>query len=244
MKRTIYAIEISGVCNLGCSYCPYRLKQRARGLMSQKTIYRIMDLIKNGHMLANKPLHLHLFGEPMIHSGFEQIAKEIKAICKDVSFSTNGTKISKRRAASIAKVGFESVTISPHKPVAAEWAYNALKKYGVNVVMHGGPDHNWAGQVDNPVLWGTGCEFAYYNKVVVHWDGDVAVCCISDSKEGVIGTVWDSDIADREHKAISLCSSCHLTRPERREEDHGNEEETRKTANTEDNATNREAMSF
>lgn len=181
--------------------------------MSDATLRQTLKWIEKGALSAHNPLYLHLFGEPLLHQGFERLAEQVKGVWPHVSFSTNGTKLNRKRARAIGKVGFEYVTVSPHKPMAAQWAFETLKSLGVATVMHGGPDHNWAGQVDYKVKWQAPCEFYEDKKVVVHWDGDVSVCCIPDSKEGVIGTVWDKDLAEREHKRISMCASCHLQRP-------------------------------
>ena len=181
--------------------------------MSERTLYQTLNWIEKGLLVAHTPLYLHLFGEPLLHPRLTWLATEVKKVWPYISFSTNGTKLNKQRATAIAKVGFQYVTISPHKPMAAQWAFQLLKALGVNVVMHGGPDHNWAGQVDHEVMWQDECEFARDKKVVVHWDGDVSVCCIDDSKEGVIGTVFDRDLPDKIHKQIPLCKTCHLKRP-------------------------------
>lgn len=212
MLKTIYAIEISGICNLQCSYCPYGLHQRARGLMDRNTLERVVDLISSGTLQAGSPLHLHLFGEPLLHPQFLAMARRIKEVATRISFSTNGTKIDYRVAQRMAEVGFAYVTVSPHDKQTALKAAYLLRARGVRTNIHPGPDHNWGGQVDHKVKWWNGCEFCQDLKVVVRWNGDVAVCCISDGPEAVIGTVWDEDLKDREHKEIELCKTCHLKR--------------------------------
>jgi len=212
MIEMLYAIEVSGVCNLRCSYCPYHKGQRERGLMTWETLKKTMSLVEAGHLEASRPLHLHLFGEPMLHPEFEEMAKHVKRIWPHISFSTNGVKIDDARAKKIADVGFSWVTVSPHEKQTALKAAFLLRAQNVKVVLHGGPDHNWGGQVENPVKWKGNCEFSQFNKIVVRWNGDAAVCCIDDGPSAVIGTVWDADLLEKEHRAIPLCGTCHLKR--------------------------------
>lgn len=212
MIEMLYAIEISGVCDLGCSYCPYHKQQRDRGLMDWPTLEKTMSWVAAGLLQANRPLHLHLFGEPLLHPEFESMAKYVKRTWPHISFSTNGVKLDAGRAKKIAEVGVSWVTVSPHDKRAAMKAAFLLRGQKVKVTLHDGPDHGWGGQVDHPVKWNGGCEYAAHNKIVVRWNGDVAVCCIDDGPEAVIGTVWDADLLDKEHKVISLCSTCHLKR--------------------------------
>jgi len=207
-----YAIEVSGVCNMACSYCPYRLQQRKRGLMDMETVERVCKLIETREVGASVPLFLHLFGEPMLHPKFMEIAEKFKAVWPWISFSTNGTGMNYRTAHELKEIGFQWITVSPHDPERAWKAFYILKAAGNNVRMHGGPDHNWAGQVDHLVKWKAPCEFEAENKVVVRWNGDIAVCCITDSGEGVIGSIWDQDLREKELPEIELCKTCHLRR--------------------------------
>ena len=217
MIEEIYAIEISGVCNGNCSYCPYPLQQRDRGFMSVETLKQTLSWIETGKLRAGRPLHLHLFGEPMLHPDFLTMARMVKEVWPYISFSTNGTGISYAVGQLMKEIGFDWITVSPHDAGKAYAAYCLLKATKNEVGMHGGPDHNWAGQVNHEVKRRAPCEFALFNKVVVRWNGDVAVCCITDNQEGVIGTVWDKDLPEKEHVAIPMCATCHLERHQNNE---------------------------
>jgi len=212
MLKILYALELIGVCNLRCSYCPYGKMARDRGVMHQETFLQVLNLMKAKAFTCDMPLHLHLFGEPMISSKFEDMAIEIKKIWPFLSFSTNGHFIDEARAQGLKKIGFQWITVSPHDPPMAFEAYKTLRDAGCNVMLQGGPDHNWAGQVENEVTWGTECEFERHNKFVIRWNGDVALCCITDSEQGVVGTIWDKDVFETEHTAFPLCHTCHEDR--------------------------------
>lgn len=214
MIKIIYTLEISGVCNLGCVYCPYRLYQRSRGLMSMETLSKTLDLIRSGKMTANKPLFLHLFGEPLMHDRFEEMAREVKKEVDHISFSTNGIRVTKERARVLADIGFSYVTVSPHLPSEAMAGADILTGAGIDVKVHGGPDHTWGGQVSEApqTMWHGRCEFKEKDKVVIRWNGDVAVCCIDDSDSAVIGSVHDENVEQLEHRGIPLCKTCHLGR--------------------------------
>lgn len=208
----LYAIEVSGVCNLACDYCPYRLQQRKRGFLSPETLNRILYLLDTGEMKVHLPLFLHLFGEPMMHPQFIEIASRIKEVIRDISWSTNGFGVTMTKAEEIAQLAPSWITISPHKPATAKAAEYFLKAVGVKVRMHGGPDHNWAGQISHDVKWSESCNFTDYDMVVIRWNGDVAQCCISDSDQGIIGSIWDKDLKYRKRGFFELCKTCHLKR--------------------------------
>lgn len=212
--KTIYALEISGLCNMVCDYCPYRLHQRKRGLMSWETLERIFYWVDKG-LRWNRPLHLHLFGDPLLHPQFAEMARVIWQRYKTpLSFSTNGKALTPAMADKLAIVPWKYITLSPHDKEAAEKAMYSLGSRGVKLQWHGGPDHNWAGQVEHEIQWRWQCEFAMYGKMVVRWNGDIAMCCITDGPQGVIGSIWDDDLLSKENVSFELCEQCHLTRDE------------------------------
>lgn len=212
MIEKIYAIEISGICNLSCSYCPYHKGGRKRGLMTWDTLNRTLEWFQFGILQPDSVVHLHLFGEPMMHPSFESIVEKVRSIVPRVSFSINGTNLNYKRAKRLAEIDIAWITVSPHDGTMATSAYYLLRAAGNNVLMHGGPDHSWGGQIDHPVKWQGICEFELEQKAVVRWNGDVAVCCITDNHQGVIGTVWDEDLPEKDIAEIPLCQTCHLKR--------------------------------
>jgi len=180
--------------------------------MSMATLEQTMSWLDKGMKYAI-PLHLHLFGEPLMHSEFVNMAKWIQETYHPkvpLSFSTNATLVTPQWANKLATVDWAWITLSPHEPWAVAKALVSLQSRGIKVEQQGGPDHGWAGQVEHPNEWRTRCEFEGHGKVVVRWNGDVALCCITDGPEGVIGTVWDEDLMEKEHMAFELCEKCHM----------------------------------
>lgn len=212
MIPKLYAIEVSGVCNMACDYCPYSKQQRARGLMTWKTVDRIVELLRSGDVTAHVPLFLHLFGEPLLHPDFFDMAAKIKSSWPAISFSTNCLALDYVAAEKISRLGVSWVTVSQHAPMAAAFATTLLKSRGVRVAEQAGPDHSWAGQVERANDWSGPCEFERDNMVVVRWNGDVATCCITDSAAGLVGSVYSKKILFGQLKPFSLCSTCHLKR--------------------------------
>lgn len=160
----------------------------------------------------NEPLHVHLFGEPLLHPEFVEMVSWIQTrFDAKLSFSTNCILLNSDWANKLMAVKWDWITLSPHSPKDVAKAAIALQARGIKALHQGGPDHNWAGQVDHVVKWKMPCEFARFGKVVVRWNGDVALCCITDNEKGMIGTVWDDDLLEREHKEFELCNNCHLT---------------------------------
>jgi hypothetical protein len=180
--------------------------------MEWATLERILEWFENGKIEPDNPLHLHLFGDPMVYPDFEAMAKRVKEVCPHISFSTNGHNLDFERGHRLKEIGFDYITVSPHDMNRAISALYLLRGCGIETVMQNGPDHNWAGQVDHLSLWRMPCEFEYMQKAVVRWNGDVAVCCITDGPQGVIGTVWDEDLPEKELEAFELCKTCHLVR--------------------------------
>jgi hypothetical protein len=196
--------------------------------MNLRTLEAIIRWIEKGQISAHEPLFLTLFGEPLLFGKFVEYARRLKEVAPLISFSTNGTHLTGKLADEIASVGFAWVTVSPHDKMAATWASRLLMERGVNVTLHKGPDHNWAGQVKREADWSAPCEFAADDMVVVHWDGDVAVCCVLDNKNGVIGTVFDEDLPEKLHRPTSFCEACHLQYLRKGEKANGERETDKK----------------
>jgi hypothetical protein len=182
--------------------------------MDDETLERIFYWVDRG-LNFDKPVHLHLFGEPLLHPRFAEMAAEIwRRYRPKMSFSTNGKALTPRLADKLATIRWAWITLSPHDEETARNAAHSLSARQVMINWHGGPDHNWAGQVNHEVKWRYGCEFALLGKMVVRWNGDLAACCITDGPEGVIGSVWDNDVLEKTNEPFELCAGCHLTRDE------------------------------
>jgi MoaA/NifB/PqqE/SkfB family radical SAM enzyme len=180
--------------------------------MEWKTLNRLLWWIETERLVPDTLIHLHLFGEPLMHPRFDEMAARVAQVCPRLSFSTNGILLGERWAKKLSQVNFDYITISPHTLSTKELneRLRLLDEHGLTSNIHGGPDHNWAEQVEHDVLWNAVCEFGRSGKVSVRWNGDVVLCCITDNDQGVIGNVFDEDLDEKEHAAFDLCKSCHL----------------------------------
>ncbi len=211
--RSVYAVEISGVCNLEsqCAHCPMYTgdgsrRNRKRGLMSKETYKRALYWVEK----LDKPdaLALHNFGEPLIHKHFDEWALEFSKLAP-VTMSTNAVFLDERWADRLAKVPWAWISLSPWDLKARDRAAKLLLERGIQHSFPEGITHNWAGQARGPsdVLF-KGCPFLDKGKSVIRWDGSVTSCCITDREEDSVGTVRQEP-----HnvfvKGYDICSSCH-----------------------------------
>lgn len=124
-------IEITNVCNLGCTFCPKT--SRTPELMS-------FDLFK--HAIAeSKPLSkevtLHLMGEPTLHPKFKEFLDHAAQEEVSINLTTNGTRIKEKfdvlLTPSIKKINFSIHSIKNNytKEKTAEFLHNimAFTKY-------------------------------------------------------------------------------------------------------------------
>lgn len=107
MKR-IY-IEITNKCNLSCSFCP--VNNRIKKEMSVEEFEYILKQTSS----ITPFLYLHVQGEPLFHSKFNQILTICDSCHQHVQLVTNGTYISKYpmlyKHSSIRKISFSLQSI-------------------------------------------------------------------------------------------------------------------------------------
>lgn len=209
--RRIYAVEISGVCNLEskCTWCPMHKRPRARqrGLMSESTVDRALLWVQAlGKVDA---LALHVFGEPLLHPRFDEYAKRFAEVTA-ITMSTNGTYLDEKWADRLARIPWAWISVSPWDASAAARAIELLSARDIKVGLPPGATHDWAGQarIDGESVVGSGCEFLQHAKAVIRWDGGVASCCVSDRAEDSLGDIF-GDALPSMH-GYSLCETCHL----------------------------------
>lgn len=186
--------------------------------MEWATLEQLLKWADDNGLEFDNPTHLHLFGEPLLHREFAEMAAAIGQVAPSISFSTNMRNLTRAWAKRLSQAKFTYVTLSPHAIIEDEPKVSVLYRIersrqllhaeGIPTTIHGGPDHDWAGQVTNPATWAAQCEFSREGKIVVRWDGSVAQCCITDSEKGVIGSVYERELA--EPKPFELCETCHL----------------------------------
>jgi MoaA/NifB/PqqE/SkfB family radical SAM enzyme len=83
-------IEVAGLCNAACAYCPLTCYKRERqgGLMEMETFERLEP-----HFASAGLVYLQGWGEPLLHPRFWEMARRAKASGARVGFTTNGTRL-------------------------------------------------------------------------------------------------------------------------------------------------------
>lgn len=214
--QSVYAVEIAGACNLEaqCPQCPMhtRPRYRKRGLMSDDTVARSLyyvERLRENH----ETLHLHVFGEPLLHPKFDEHAAKFAKLMP-ISVSTNGVLLDEKWADRLAKIPWAWITVSPWDGEAMIRAGRLLEERKIPTRYQTQVSHNWAGQSkDGPAgkkLF-SGCPFLARRKCVIRWDGSLATCCISDREEDTIGHI-SAEPETIEVRSYSLCDTCHHAR--------------------------------
>lgn len=208
---TVFAVEISGACNLEsfCSWCPMhnRPRSRKRGLMDDATVKRSLYWVNK--LPRKEFLHLHNFGEPLLHPKFDEIALEFSKL-NHVTFSTNAVFLDEKWADRLAKIPWAWISVSPWKPEAVDPAIKLLTERNIPIARPPGITHNWAGQ---SVIGPTGkifnnCPFLIEAKPVIRWNGDLVSCCISDREEDAIGHI-NREPEEIKIRGYDICAGCH-----------------------------------
>ena len=100
-------VEITNICNLNCSFCSKSFLPKKE--MSPSEFKIVLDKIKN----YTESIYLHVKGEPLLHSKFD----EILSICDEekikVSITTNGTLLEKRKDI-LLKHHIKQINVSLH----------------------------------------------------------------------------------------------------------------------------------
>lgn len=209
--KYLYAVEVSGACNLEatCKWCPMhnRPRSRPRGLMSDDTVKRALHWASK--LRRVEALALHVFGEPLLHPRFPEIALEFAKV-NHITMSTNGVLMTPQWADKLAVIPWAWISISPWNLSAMHKSWLLLAERGIKCLPAPGVTHSFATQAEGPkVDIFTGCEFLMNNACVIRWDGSIATCCISDREEDAIGHV-SQEPEEMEIRKYEICDSCHM----------------------------------
>lgn len=119
-------IETTSRCNLNCVTClkpAYSEIWQHRDLdkaLFQRVVKEIEDIKPN--------VHLQGWGEPLVQDNFLGYVKTLKDLDFSVTFTTNGTLMTRRLAADIIEFGIDGVTFSMAGATAA--THDELRGYG------------------------------------------------------------------------------------------------------------------
>lgn len=211
--KFIYAIEVSGLCNLKCSYCPHPSSKIKKGLMTLSTFKKSLDLVKK---LKQNWICLHNFGEPLIHPEIIQFVKIAREYADHVVFSTNGVLLTRKLAKSLKQAGLTGLYVSIHNTKGLNAVFNCL---GSGILRGVGPVFlinrfwDWAGASRKKRLFNLkfskNCLFLKNDLVVIRWDGTMT-CCVDMNNEGSVGSIFDKNPLDKKLKPFSLCQNCQV----------------------------------
>jgi len=213
--KLVYQVEVSGICNLKCPYCPYPYSKRKKGFMSKKTFIKSLELIKK---LKQNYVCLHNFGEPLLHPKILDFIKIARKHVENVVLSTNGVLMTRELAIKLKKAGLTELYLSTHNYKTALRAMWALRGLGLLKQLRFLFGMDWAGTAKNNRLIKKiydrfpkkeKCCFLEKNWVVILWDGRINSCCIDMEGQGVVGSVYDKNAMELSPKPTILCKKCH-----------------------------------
>lgn len=227
--QTITTIELSSLCNLACKYCINRLMQkdpaRRPGIMVdfvfEKSLYWLKKLVSRG---TQNEVNLNGNGESMLDPDLVQRVRSTKDVVGDagqVQFCTNGVLMTKALAIKLKDAGIDRIDVSVHDPYHARRCAHLLTAIGMQGVIADGAiksTHNWAGQLESkhqvPIFISLPCHPIIEGRGYINSEGDISPCCYDYRNLGRFGSVFDSDLLEREVRPFSLCVDCHQILPQ------------------------------
>ena len=106
-KFTRIYVEITNYCNLSCSFCSKDTREKREMTVDEfrLVISKIKDYTEN--------IYLHVKGEPLLHSHFDDILSICDKNNVNLKITTNGTMLSKRKDI-LLKHSIKQISISLH----------------------------------------------------------------------------------------------------------------------------------
>lgn len=102
-------IEISGACNLSCSFCPYS-KGSSKAFMSE-TLFSTITQKLAPHI---QEIYLHILGEPLLHPHLKNLLKIAADASLPVNITTNGTLIQQQQDTLLSSSNLRQINFSTH----------------------------------------------------------------------------------------------------------------------------------
>lgn len=106
-KFTRIYVEITNYCNLSCSFCSK--DTRTKKEMTTEEFRDVISKIKN----HTENIYLHVKGEPLLHSKFDEILSICDENSVNLKITTNGTLLAKRKDI-LLKHNIKQISISLH----------------------------------------------------------------------------------------------------------------------------------
>ena len=90
-----FFLELTNKCNFHCEFCPSDSQTRLHGFMELSLVKKIFDEISQKKIVTT--VNLHLMGEPTLHPKLNEILEYAKSKKINVSLTTNGSTLVKKR---------------------------------------------------------------------------------------------------------------------------------------------------
>lgn len=119
-RSTFAILDICGVCNAQCPFCPraYMPEERAKGFMSDEVFSKCLEEIQKQQI---KRVSLYATAEPTLHPKFDEFVFRLKAAGLYVIVSTNAFTLQNH---------FESLSTVDHLQYSIEgWDKESYEKY-------------------------------------------------------------------------------------------------------------------
>lgn len=124
--KKIY-VEITNICNLSCVFCPKSI--RTSEFMSVLNFEKIAQEVKK----HSDYIYLHVKGEPLFHTNFEEILRICENLSLKVCLTTNGTLINRQKDVILSSKSVHKLHISLHSFEASQINLTLLE-YIENIV--------------------------------------------------------------------------------------------------------------
>jgi len=108
-------IEITNSCNLRCKGCMRENMTREIGFMSINTFIKSINFATE---FGIKEIHLHHWGEPLLHKNIIDYIIMAKGLHFTVGFTTNGSLLSIKKLKELKEAGLDKLDISYNKSIS------------------------------------------------------------------------------------------------------------------------------
>lgn len=229
----IYELEITNCCQFKCKCCPSAWHMtRPQGVITKKIIDRTAEIISYPFISLNHHGESLLFPELTLYATrkFNEIKDMRIEIC------TNGDMLTPDLAMELFYSGMDKINLSYHNYLSIRHLENIpselrnkievtivsdklyiehceellkpIKDMGYSVGIKLLRDF---GQIkkdtENPDY--LNCSFIKNNEMIVHYNGDICVCCecFNGEPDEILGNVMDKDLP-KQNKVIEKCYTC------------------------------------
>lgn len=200
-------IEVTNHCNLKCEGCLRETMTREKGYISYDTL---LDALFVCTEFEIEEIHLHHWGEPLLHPKILNIVKLVSLLGFKVGFTTNGTLLTHDKLIELKEAGLDKIDISYNKNskdkrllhnlywiskdlgidtwfrsvVFSKEEYNILKDelMGYSVKFQRGMYFDFDRKRDKP------CK-AIEKIFIINWDGIITPCCAMYDNQYIYGKV-------------------------------------------------------